>query len=473
MDRHKLGIIIPYRNRYKQLEKFKKEIVKYLNKTDIKYEIIIIEQDDAKLFNRGMLLNIGYTYAISLKCDYIVFHDIDMLPHKVDYSYSDKPLHMATNFIYGSKEKKREIFDEYFGGVTMFPIEVFEKINGYSNKYWGWGYEDTDILLRCSKSDVELDTLKLKNIGKNKQVIKFNGINSMVKIKNNIDFNSNATFSITFKPENLILNHEKDSDDFTIFSIPGWDFAICYNSFSRYNFCAFDSEKIPFFINTKIKKNYRTNITITMNRNEKYFSLFQDGVYIGSTNKFKKLYPYKKEKYFYLGVGKPERESIPNFFNGTFHSFAYFDEILENEEIKEISTNNKSLLNDFGDYKSSRFLKGYYDSENIEDYKLVDLSGDNHGEIFDCEISDEYLDEYKIVKIPYRRHSTFKSLKHEENGFLGNKWKDQSTRWNQLRFHNEVFLNDDLLKNDGLSDLKFVEHGKTYENKILHINVGI
>jgi hypothetical protein len=113
MDRHKLGIIIPYRNRYKQLEKFKKEIVKYLNKTDIKYEIIIIEQDDAKLFNRGMLLNIGYTYAISLKCDYIVFHDIDMLPHKVDYSYSDKPLHMATNFIYGSKEKKREIFDEH------------------------------------------------------------------------------------------------------------------------------------------------------------------------------------------------------------------------------------------------------------------------------------------------------------------------------------------------------------------------
>jgi hypothetical protein len=26
----------------------------------------------------------------------------------------------------------------------------------------------------------------------------------------------------------------------------------------------------------------------------------------------------------------------------------------------------------------------------------------------------------------------------KENGFLGNKWKNQSTRWNQLRFQNEV-----------------------------------
>jgi hypothetical protein len=210
-----------------------------------------------------------------------------------------------------------------------------------------------------------------------------------------------------------------------------------------------------------------------MNRNENYFSLFQDGVYMGATNKFKRIYPYKKEEYFYLGVGKPDREGIPNFFNGTFHSFAYFDEVLTNEEIKEISRNEGSLLNDFGEYKSSHFLKAYYDSRKIKEYKLIDLSGDNHGEIFDCEISEEHLDEYKIVKIPHRRYSTFKSLKHEENGFLGNKWKDQATRWNQLRFHNEVSLNDDLLKNDGLSDLKFVEYGKTHKNKILHINIGI
>ena len=56
---------------------------------------------------------------------------------------------------------------------------------------------------------------------------------------------------------------------------------------------------------------------------------------------------------------------------------------------------------------------------------------------------------------------------------MGNKWKDQATRWNQLRFHNEVSLNDELLNNDGLSTLIFHTHGKHRENKITQINVGL
>ena len=132
------------------------------------------------------------------------------------------------------------------------------------------------------------------------------------------------------------------------------------------------------------------------------------------------------------------------------------------------------LTNDFGNYKSSEFLKTYYNTNHIENYKLIDLSGNNNcGEIINCEIINDQLDDFKTVKIPHRRKSLFKSLRHEENGFLGNKWKDQATRWNQLRFHNEVSLNHDLIKNDGLSDLQFVEYGKTHNNKILQVNIGI
>jgi hypothetical protein len=64
-------------------------------------------------------------------------------------------------------------------------------------------------------------------------------------------------------------------------------------------------------------------------------------------------------------------------------------------------------------------------------------------------------------------------LKHEDNGFFDNKWKHQATRWNQLRFINEVSTNPKLLKNDGLSDLTFVEHSKIRNDKIININVGI
>ena len=128
MDRHKLGIIVPYRDREQDLPIFIDNMTNYLNTKNIRYEIIIVNQDGGKQFNRGMLLNIGYTYAKKLKCDYIVFHDVDMIPLEVDYSFSEIPLHLATDFLLDVDEKKREVFEEYFGGVTMFTIEDFEKI---------------------------------------------------------------------------------------------------------------------------------------------------------------------------------------------------------------------------------------------------------------------------------------------------------------------------------------------------------
>lgn len=474
MDNHKLGIIVPHRNRQIQLNHFLINIRTYLDLRNIDYEIIVVTQDNAKQFNRGMLLNIGFKEAKKLRCDYVVFHDVDMLPIDVDYSYSDIPLHLATDFELEKDEKKREVFDQYFGGVTMFPVETFIKIDGYSNKYWAWGYEDTDLLYRCVRKGIELDTLHLKNYGRKGKTLKFNGVDAYVECENIIDLNSNATFFISFCPDKLFLNHEKESDEFTAFSIPGWDFAICYNSFSRYNFCAFDTLHNSLYVNSNIKPNYKTNMVVVLDRMNNKIKVYQDGHFIGETPTFKKLHFYKKEKNFYLGAGKPGREIIPNFFRGTIDSFAYYDEILNEDEIIEISHNETELLNkNFGGYKSSSSLVTYYDANFIENYKLLDLKGNNNGKIKKCEIVDVKFDEYTDVKIPYRRKSKFKSLPHEENGFLGNKWKDQATRWNQLRFHNEVSINDDLLNNDGLSTLTFHVHGKHRENKLTQINVGL
>ena len=114
MCNKKVGIIVPFRNRYDQLDIFKERITKYLSEKDISYEIIIVEQDDAKLFNRGMLLNIGFKYAEQLNCDYVVFHDVDMIPIHVDYSYSEIPMHLATNFELEYDKSKNLQFDDYF-----------------------------------------------------------------------------------------------------------------------------------------------------------------------------------------------------------------------------------------------------------------------------------------------------------------------------------------------------------------------
>ena len=160
MANHKLGIIVPYRNRYSQLYEFKESIKEYFKRLDIDYKIIIVEQDDAKLFNRGKLLNIGYLEAKKQRCDYICFHDVDMLPSKVDYSYSDTPVHLASILV-GEDNTHKPIFDQYFGGVTLFPIEQFESINGYSNNYWGWGYEDDDLFYRCDYYNIPLETKRI------------------------------------------------------------------------------------------------------------------------------------------------------------------------------------------------------------------------------------------------------------------------------------------------------------------------
>jgi hypothetical protein len=87
-------------------------------------------------------------------------------------------------------------------------------------------------------------------------------------------------------------------------------------------------------------------------------------------------------------------------------------------------------------------------------------------------MEDFEFDSYKEVMIPHRRESTFLSLKHEDNGFVGGKWKDQATRWNQIRFHNEVVRNH-LIDDDGLSDLNYIEHSKTVVKNVTYLTVGI
>uniref|UniRef100_A0AC35G8S0 Galactosyltransferase C-terminal domain-containing protein n=1 Tax=Panagrolaimus sp. PS1159 TaxID=55785 RepID=A0AC35G8S0_9BILA len=39
-------------------------------------------------------------------------------------------------------------YEEYFGGVSAMLRSQFEKLNGFSNEFWGWGGEDDEIFLR-------------------------------------------------------------------------------------------------------------------------------------------------------------------------------------------------------------------------------------------------------------------------------------------------------------------------------------
>ena len=138
MQTEKLAIIVPYRNRESHLKMFIPAMSEFLK---IPHRIYVIEQLDFRPFNRGKLLNIGSQMSRA-ECDYMCFHDVDMIPIVSDYSYTTDITHLATEV---EQFEWKLPYDTYFGGVTMFPYEAFYDINGYSNNYWGWGAEDDDL----------------------------------------------------------------------------------------------------------------------------------------------------------------------------------------------------------------------------------------------------------------------------------------------------------------------------------------
>ncbi len=472
---HKLGIIVPYRNRDRQLLIFKKAISSYLSDKDINYELIVVEQDDAKTFNRGKLLNIGFLQAKKLKCDYVVFHDVDMLPIDVDYSYSDYPVQLSTKFISEDPDFTRIIFDEYFGGVTLFPVHIFEMINGYSNEYWGWGYEDNDLLFRCRQYNVDLYQKKIKQNVNSSAALRFNGHNAYVKSKNIFEENQSYTIFITFEPNDIQCSIERYDDTFAAFSIPGLDLCINFNSYSRYNFEIYDENENIIYINSDIKPNHKTTICATIDVENKEIKMFQDGILVGKKNYTGKLLDYSSQRYFYLGVGDSIRRTERKYFNGSINSFAMYTTVLNDNEIIEISNNKHfGLTQNFGEYKSADKLKVCYDARYMKDYKLIDLSGnDNPGKIFNCEWIPYEITEDKVLTIPHRRDCTFQLMSHSENGYSNGAWKDITTRYNQVRYFNEVIRGHKPTKEEGLSNCIFKQLSNVHVKNQTHITVSI
>lgn len=468
--KNKLAVIVPYRNRYKQLLKFKKEISKYLDKKDIEHVLIVVEQDDAKLFNRGKLLNIGYKHAVKLNCNYVVFHDIDMIPLKVDYSYSDIPIHLATDFLIDDTTFKREIFDQYFGGVTLFPIESFELINGYSNEYWGWGFEDDDLFKRCVDKGIPYDLKYLNTQGGPNSAIKFNGVDAYSEGYIDIDTSEDdITIMITIDPDGIICDNEQSYDKYTALSIPKLDLTISYDSFRRYKVLMKDRSDWCY-VDSKIETNRKTTLVVILNIKRKTLTMYQDSKKVGSMS-FSKNIPKCSKVELYVGSTNKEKD----LFKGIISQVAIYNKILKLKEIEEISTNEKySLTMDFGEYECSHNLRHYFDMKYISEYRVMDLvDRENFLRLENCELVHYRYDNEHKIKVPFRRRCYFEMLPHETTGYKNGAWSDVNIRYNQLRFHNEMEKGYRDPNKDGLSNLEYKIWNSTTKNNQTHITVEI
>lgn len=465
---HKLGIIVPYRNREEQLRIFLQAIQDYIQEID--YHIIVVDQQCENDFNRGKLLNIGYLKAKKLGCDYIVFHDIDMVPIAVDYSYSNKVQHLITKLV-TPPGFSRDNFDEYFGGVTLFPIETFEAINGYSNEFYGWGFEDDNLMLRCARAGVNLDKKVITQTGRDGIGLKFNGKDSFVACPNIFNSIRDFTIFIQFSIDKIEQNPKNITDISSIFSIPGYDTTLTYNSFRNFAFQFWKKDLSSMNINTDHypEGNYSVAITFNNRQSPKTVQLWMNGRQIGTLT-YDKMYDIKQSKYFYLGVGDPEREEKNNWLNGKISTFAIYSKVLDQRSLQRMGKNIERSLFDVVDEEPTL----YYDSKFVKNHELIDLSGNGHnGRCFNT--SQELTNKSKTINIPipHRRSGAFKGMSHEENGYTEGYWKTWQSRENQLRYYEQFYDKDYDFNKEGLNSIFFSTINEEVKDKVIHLKVSL
>ncbi|XP_052810986.1 beta-1,4-N-acetylgalactosaminyltransferase bre-4-like isoform X1 [Mya arenaria] len=154
--RQRIAIIIPFRDRQKHLDILLYYLVPVLTRQQVAFQVFVVEQYGNKAFNKGRLMNIGFTEARKHdEFDCFIFHDVDLIPEddRNMYTCSENPRHMSPAV---DKLGYKLPYKALVGGVLSIKPEHYSRVNGYSNLYWGWGAEDDDMYYRLSASKISV-----------------------------------------------------------------------------------------------------------------------------------------------------------------------------------------------------------------------------------------------------------------------------------------------------------------------------
>jgi hypothetical protein len=177
-------ILIPYRNRKQHIDYFLEHSWKLLKEHLPNTKLVIIEQEEGKLFNRGKLLNIGFTEYLD-KTEYFFTQDVDVNPNKE-----------AIN-LYNKIPNNNEIIGiccppcKTLGCIIKIKNEDIKKINGFPNNFWGWGVEDRVLYNRAIYYDYNISFIVNKNDKRQSYFYIFNDIDDR---KRNQYFRKNTIF---------------------------------------------------------------------------------------------------------------------------------------------------------------------------------------------------------------------------------------------------------------------------------------
>ena len=438
---HKLGICIPYRNRKEHLERLVPHLSKHLTQQGIEHEFYVGHQVDDKLFNRGAMKNIAAEYAFNDGCDYIAWHDVDMLPHEeCDYSYPEnEPIHIATKL---SKYQYGLGYDQYFGGVVLFTKEQAKTINGYSNEYWDWGQEDDDLFWRCYFE--EITTGRTVKTEKNKTIANFDGDSSAIFIPTNREISSclhnDHTITLTFNAEQqdekvpiwLVGDENKRFIEYPLLRKDGsWTWGLSFNNSRAVTAQVFDRDNRNHYNWAKRFEGMWTQVTFSYNSEEKNAYFYINDELICQMNGIKQNIPFP------INNDLKTHDAIKPFILGF---------------CPQVNTRYKGKISDFKIY--DRFFKDINDIPTNVDNVVLSLDFNNENIIKqNIQITNEDIEIIENV-IPFRREGSFYCLPHVDEGFIHGKWaKGETTARNEKRFVTEMQQRKIDYKNDGLSQI--------------------
>jgi len=459
----KLGVCVPYRNRETHLKEFVPRVGKYLEERGIEYQMYFGHQVDDKLFNRGAMKNIAAKHAFEDGCDYIVWHDIDMIPEDgCDYSFpKDNPIHIATNISQMNYQLK---YEEYFGGAVIFSKEQVLKTNGYSNDYWDWGMEDDDLFWRCYLEGYTAET-NLQLIDKSRDFLRFDGAQSFVEIPTtrklrNLTSKSHSV-SILVRAQQqeekvpiwLVGDVERRFIEFPILRRPGYDWGLSYNNSRAYTLQLWNNQKDHLYSWMKRYEDKWSWITFVIDENKIHFYMngkesdARWGTGTHSPLEFEgSLKRYGNVSYYLGTTPSVEMDNIQRWFKGDIADVKIWDRSLSKEEVETLHTN-----------PTNDGLSLHYD---FKDGLVLDKTNNgNDGDMFMCKHFKEDIIIPNTI-IPHRKPGRMFCLPHEDEGLVETngviKWKKgETTARNERRYILEMQQGSWDYKSDGINSLKY------------------
>ena len=445
----KLGVCVPYRNREEHLNMFVPRVGKHLKEQGIEFQMYFAHQVDDKLFNRGATKNIAAKHAFEEGCDYVVWHDIDMIPEEgADYSFpKDNPIHLATRISQMDYTLK---YHEYFGGAVLFSKEQVMNTNGYSNDYWDWGMEDDDLFWRCHLEGYTDDSY-LNVPFEKKKYLEFDGEKSWAMIPNNIKYkdltSKSHTISILTRayqqpdkiPVHLIGSKDTGYVEFPILRIPGYDYGVSFNNSRALSLQYWNSFNQHNYMWLKRYDGQWSWVTVVIDQSTNLSHFYLNGTEVdskaghGSESPWRyngKLKKYGNKK-IYLGTTPSVSEHDPSkFFKGSIADIKIWDRALNTEEVKNIHK----------EYSTEGLIYKF----NIDSLIKYDVK--------------EVTDTVKVPNsiIPHRRIARFTCLPHEDEGLVNGKWaKGETTAKNERRYVLEMQKGTWDYKSDGIKQVKY------------------